>query len=177
MSDVVTSKVVIVDDSINKSLSFVISGDPPVQQRPRINFKRVFKKVHDPSSLKKKIWKKSLSNALVDNGVTAFPFFTDEDTDNMQSDGLTIDVVFYVRRRRLDYRSKMGTLFLKDDVQKYPGRKDVDNMLKFVMDASHDVLYDDDKCIVEIRAFKKFVPEQEKGRVGYTTVFITTKDE
>lgn len=174
MSDIVTSKVVIVDDGINKSLSFVISGDPPVQQRARVNFKRVLKKVYDSSSLKKKIWKKSLLNALVDNGVTGFPFFTEEDTDNMKSDGLIIDVVFYVRRRRLDYRSKMGVLYLKDDVQKFPGRKDVDNLLKFVMDASHEVLYDDDKCVAEIRASKKFVPEEEKGRCAYTSIFIRT---
>jgi Endodeoxyribonuclease RusA len=174
MSDIVTSKVAVVDDGMHKSLSFVISGDPPVQQRPRINFKRAFKKVHDPSSLKKKDWKKSLYNALVDYGVTGFPFFTEEDTDTMQSDGLVLEVVFYVRRRRLDYRTKKGVLYLKDDVQKYPGRKDVDNMLKFVMDASHDVLYDDDKCVVEIRASKKFVQEHEKGRGAYTTIHITT---
>ena len=125
--------------------------------------------------MKKKFWKESLSNALVDYCVTGFPFFTEEDTDTMQSDGLVIDVVFfYVRRRRLDYRSKNRILYLKEDVQKYPGRKDVDNMLKFVMDAAHDVLYDDDKCVVEIRASKKFVPEHDKGRGGYTTVFITT---
>ena len=173
MSDISTTKVVVVEDGNKLSLSFVIAGDPPVQQRPRFSFKRVFKKVHDPSSLKKKIWKESLVNALVDYGVTGFPLFKDKHTDIMQSDGLTIEAVFYVSRRRVDYRSKMGTLYLKDDVQKYPGRKDVDNLLKFVMDASHDVLYDDDKCIVQIRASKRFVPEAERGRGAYTTIFIT----
>ena len=46
----------------------------------------------------------------------------------MFSDGLRIDCVFHISRRRKDYRSKMGKLFLKDDIQKYPATKDTDNM-------------------------------------------------
>ena len=177
MLDLTTTEVVIVEDETNLSLSFVIAGDPPVQQRPRMNCKKAVKSVpiyYDPSSLKKKAWKKSVVKALVDYGVKSFPLFKEKHTDIMQSDGLSIDVLFYVRRRRSDYRSKKGILYLKDVVQKYPGKKDTDNMLKFVMDALHEVLYDDDKCIVKICASKKFVDEDKKEVGGYTALRITS---
>ena len=69
MSDLTASEVVIIKDETNLSLSFVIAGDPPVQQRPRMNCKKAVKKVpiyYDPSSLKKKGWKKvSLKRLLI----------------------------------------------------------------------------------------------------------------
>jgi Holliday junction resolvase RusA-like endonuclease len=176
MSELRVSKVAVAEDDCNLSLSFVVAGDPPVQQRPRMNCKwnKKVPTYYDPSSLKKKTWKKDLEKALVNYGNISFPFFKEKHTDNMKSDGLHLDVVFFIGRRRSDYRSKMGTLYLKDDVQKYPGTKDTDNMLKLVMDACHDVLYDDDKCVVSFSASKKFVPEEERERGGYTTIrFIT----
>lgn len=176
MSDLRVSKVAVAEDGRNLSLSFVVAGDPPVQQRPRMNCKKA-KKVpiyYDPSSLTKKTWKKDVAKALATHGVTSFPFFKEKDTDIMQSEGLQIDVVFYVGRRRCDYRTKKGILYLKDVFQKYPGKKDTDNMLKFVMDAAHDVLYDDDKCVVKISASKKFVAEEDRERGAYTTIRIST---
>ena len=142
MSNLLTKSVAVVDDGRIVSLSFVVAGAPPVQQRPRMNceHKKCVPTYYDPSKKKKKLWKEDLLKSLMNHGITTFPFFKSTTTDNMVSDGLRIDCVFHISRRRKDYRSKMGKLLLKDDIQKYPATKDTDNMMKFVMDAYHDVL-------------------------------------
>jgi Holliday junction resolvase RusA-like endonuclease len=176
MSKLATTGIAVVEDGSNLSLSFVVAGAPQVQQRPKMSPKKG-KRVptyYDPSSLKKKDWKKDLKKALVNYGVSSFPFFKEKNTHNMQSNGLHLEVVFYIRRRQLDYRSKMGTKILKDEYQKYPGTKDIDNMLKFVMDAYHDVLFDNDNCVVQVSASKKFVKEEEREKGAYTTIRIST---
>ena len=114
-----------------------------------------------------------LHSALADCGVSVFPFFSKENTDIMKFPGLEIDVVFYIKRRRADYRMYRGELVLLDDHQKYPGTKDVDNMAKFIMDAFHNVLYHNDNCVVKISATKKFVKEEEKKGGPKTTITIS----
>ena len=106
--------------------------------------------------------------------LVVFLFFKEKNTHNMQSDGLHLEIVFYIRRRQLDYRSKMGTKILKDEYQKYPGTKDFDNMLKFVMDAYLDVLLDNENCVVQVSALIKFVKEEEREKEAYTTIRIST---
>jgi Holliday junction resolvase RusA-like endonuclease len=178
MSNLLTTRVVVDDDGRNASISFVVAGSPPVQQRPRMNceHKKWVPTYYDPSKIKKKLWKEDLVKALTNNGISSFPFFKSNKTDNMVSDGLRIECVFHISRRRKDYRSKMSKLFLKDknEIQKYPATKDTDNMMKFVMDAYHDVLYDDDKCVVTISATKKFLDESERESGPYTTIRINT---
>ena len=49
----------------------------------------------------------------------------------------------------------------------YPSTKDVDNMIKFVMDALHGIVYANDNIVVGINATKKFV-------AGYTDEPYTT---
>ena len=176
MPELATTDIAVLKDGSNLSLSFVVAGASQVQQRPKMSPKkgRRVPIYYDPSSLKKKDWKNDLKKALVNYGVSSFPFFKEKNTNNMQSDGLYIEVVFYIRRRQLDYRSKMRTKILKDECQKYPGTKDIDNMLKFVMDAYHDVLFDNDNCIVQVSASKKFVKEEEREKGAYTTIRIST---
>ena len=169
--------LVVADESDKPSISFVVAGDPPVQQRPKMKFKGRLNKnpiYYDPSSIEKINWKRQLKKALFDYGVKEFPLYQDKNTNQMKSSGLQIDIMFYLCRRREDYRSRKGVLVLKDNHQKYPGKKDTDNMLKFVMVAAHDVLYDDDKCVVKISASKEFVTEEEKEAGAYTTIRITT---
>lgn len=177
MSNLLTRSVNVVDDGRIVSISFVVAGAPPVQQRPRMNceHKKWVPTYYDPSKKMKKLWKGDLLTALTNYGISSFPFFKMSKTDNMVSDGLRIECVFHISRRRKDYRSKMGKLFLKDDdIQKFPATKDTDNMMKFVMDAYHDVLYDDDKCVVTLSATKKFLDESERESGPYSTIRITT---
>jgi Holliday junction resolvase RusA-like endonuclease len=72
-----------------------------------------------------------------------------------------MEVDFVLPRRRADFRYRGGVLVLAREHQMYPGTKDVDNMLKFCMDAMHDVLFDDDKCVVRVTAEKSFLDEGE----------------
>ena len=99
-------------------------------------------------------------------------FFLDA-TDELTSKGLHLELTFHVKRRAADYRTKRGKKVLKDDHQKYPRKKDTDNMLKFVMDAMHGVLYKDDKCVVCVSAMKKFLEEEEKDEGEYTLIRIS----
>ena len=174
MSAFTVVDVVFIEGGNNPSLSFVVT-EAPVQKRGKMNWKNQKKGpiYYDPSSQDKKAWKKALEKALVAYGVTSFPVFKAENTDQMQSEGLHIEAVFHMKRIADDYRVVRGTKVLKDQHQKYPGQKDTDNMLKFVMDAAHKVLYDDDKCVVEISAKKKFVEEDEKNFGPHTAIRIT----
>jgi Holliday junction resolvase RusA-like endonuclease len=175
MSNLTASNLAIAEDGRNLSLSFDVAGDPPVQQRARNTWRtRKIPVFYDPSSGAKARFNRDLRQALADCGVKVFPFFAEEKTDQMQSEGLHFDAVFYMKRCRKDYKMVKGVEVLKDAHQKYPGKKDTDNMMKFIMDAAHNVLYKDDKCVVKITAVKKFVSEEEKNRGPYTTIYIST---
>ena len=175
MPGVTIVDVIVAQSDIQKSLSFTAMGDPQVQQRPRITWRgRRMPHVYDPCAASKVEWRGHLQRALVDCGVSVFPFFTAENTDSMQSCGLKINVVFHIMRRRADYRMYQGELVLLPNHQKYPGTKDVDNMVKYIMDVFHNVLYQNDNCVVMICAYKKFVTEEEKKAGAYTTISIST---
>jgi Holliday junction resolvase RusA-like endonuclease len=166
--------LVIAQSDEKLSLSFTVMGNPPVQARTKVNWKRrKMPTVYDPTKVGKELFQGNLHRALADCGVLVFPFFSKENTDIMKFPGLQIDVVFHIKRRRADYRSCRGELVLLEDHQKYPGTKDVDNMVKFIMDAFHNVLYHNDNCVAKISATKKFVIEEEKKGGPKTTVTIS----
>jgi Holliday junction resolvase RusA-like endonuclease len=174
MSRVRIENVEVVLDSSMRSISFTAVGDPPVQQRPKITYKaRKHPVYYDPSAGDKTRWQLELKRALVDCGVSEFPFFSADDTNIMASTGLEINVIFHVSRRRADYEMSQGTLVLREDHQKYPGKKDIDNMLKFLMDSFDKVLYHNDRCVVVTNARKKFVDEANKEKGAYTTIKIS----
>lgn len=155
-------------------LSMKVIAAPPVQQRPKIVWKkRFFPTYYDPSARDKLSFRYGLHNELVSCGHVAFPFFLNA-TNEMASKGLLLEVSFHVKRRGLDYRTKRGNKVLKEDHQHYPRRKDTDNMLKFVMDAMHGVVYTDDKCVVSVSATKLFLTEEEKHDGEYTKIRIST---
>ena len=152
MKELTTSNLAIAEDGINRSLSFDVAGDPPSQQRHRSTWKtRKVPTFYDPSAGPKARFSLELRKALVDCGVDVFPFFGAETTDQMKSSGLHFDAVFYMKRTKKDYKMVKGVEVLKDNYQKYPGKKDTDNMMKFIMDAAHNVIYNDDKCVVKFQ--------------------------
>jgi Endodeoxyribonuclease RusA len=66
---------------------------------------------------------------------------------------------------------------LKPDHQLYAAKTDIDNMLKFIMDAMHKVLYDDDTAIVDAHVVKEFVSDLSYNNVNpYTTISIFAKN-
>jgi len=64
---------------------------------------------------------------------------------------------FYCKRPKIHYKSGKKSNELKDTAPKYnTNNKDLDNMVKFVLDALNDKLYTDDCLIVEINCIKSY---------------------
>lgn len=64
---------------------------------------------------------------------------------------------FYCKRPKTHYRSGKKSDTLKDNAPKYnTNNKDLDNMVKFVLDAFNDKLYTDDSLIFEITCSKLY---------------------
>lgn len=72
---------------------------------------------------------------------------------------------FYCKRPKTHYRSGKKQSELKPDAPKYnTNNKDLDNMVKFVLDAFNDKLYTDDCLIVDIQC-KKMYSENLSGYI------------
>ena len=64
---------------------------------------------------------------------------------------------FYCKRPKTHYKSGKNSNILKDTSPKYnTNNKDLDNMVKFVLDALNDKLYTDDSLIFEITCSKLY---------------------
>ena len=64
---------------------------------------------------------------------------------------------FYCKRPKTHYKSGKSSNILKDTAPKYNvNNKDLDNMVKFVLDALNDKLYLDDSLIFEINCSKLY---------------------
>jgi Holliday junction resolvase RusA-like endonuclease len=64
---------------------------------------------------------------------------------------------FYCKRPKTHYKSGKNAHILKDTSPKYNiNNKDLDNMVKFVLDALNDKLYTDDSLIFEISCSKLY---------------------
>jgi len=67
---------------------------------------------------------------------------------------------FYSKRPKNHYKSGKLSSVLKDTAPKYNvSNKDLDNMVKFVLDALNDKLYVDDSQIIEINCSKSYSSE------------------
>jgi Holliday junction resolvase RusA-like endonuclease len=70
---------------------------------------------------------------------------------------ITCVLDFYCKRPKNHYRSGKYSDLLKDNAPKYnTNNKDLDNMVKFVLDALNDKLYVDDSQIIEIKCRKMY---------------------
>ena len=64
---------------------------------------------------------------------------------------------FYCKRPKTHYKTGKNAHILKDTAPKYNiNNKDLDNMVKFVLDALNDKLYTDDSLIFEITCSKMY---------------------
>lgn len=64
---------------------------------------------------------------------------------------------FYCKRPKNHYKTGKNANVLKDSSPKYNvNNKDLDNMVKFVLDALNDKLYTDDSLIIEINCRKLY---------------------
>lgn len=152
-------------------LSFSVRGKPSVQLRPRICFKKRVKSFcFDPSSKNKQLWRANLKEQIDLHGISTPAFGSDPLIDM----GITVKINFYMRRPNTDYCQRMKARVLKSTVHKYPKTKDLDNMVKFLLDAMQPLLYHNDSAICTIICSKQFVEETAfDGEEPYTTIDLT----
>jgi Holliday junction resolvase RusA-like endonuclease len=105
-----------------------VKGSPIAQARPRATVINGRARVYDPTQRAKRAYRRAIGQAMTELGITDFPFF---------------------ERTRLQLKVTYG---LSNNA------KDVDNLLKFVMDALESVLYDNDACIMSANETKMIVP-------------------
>ena len=125
-----------------RTISFTALAESPVQEAHRMSQRGFNPHIYDPSHQLKVQWRTAVTDALVDCRLLAppNPFFT------LQDGGLKCQLDFFFVRRRNEV---------------IPGRKDVDNMVKFILDAFEGPVYENDTAIVELTATKQFSPTND----------------
>jgi Holliday junction resolvase RusA-like endonuclease len=111
----------------NPTVVVTVKGPPIAQARPRVRVFNGRARVYDPDQREKRAYRRAIRQAMAQLGITDFPFF---------------------ERRVLKLNVTFG---LSNNA------KDVDNLLKFVMDALESVVYDNDAWIVDVHAKKTTV--------------------
>jgi Holliday junction resolvase RusA-like endonuclease len=125
----------------NYTLHLTVSGPPSVQERARIRYQPFAGKprVYDPSRKGKIAFRDAVKASIQDLDFVDVPVFKAGQT-------LRLNVVFGLTRQG----------------------KDVDNLLKFVMDALQGVLYRNDAIVWKSNIEKRTVPKGQE----YTHIFI-----
>ena len=156
-----------------RSISFVVTGDPFSQARARIAQSRappayrMRPHMYDPSSRQKIAYANIVRTTMQQYGLNTPYFAADEP--------ITIRVQFVLPRRRQDLQSYGGNTVLSPDAQGFPRNKDIDNMLKFVMDALQGVLYENDVTITKAIVSKLFSVDADA--VGWTDVRFSSSSQ
>ena len=156
------------------SISFTSSARQPVQQRPKFFHRRVTgggqPVMYDPSGCAKTDWRIEATNFFVGHGVagTVFP------TDSVEASlGICLTLNFYVTRCQADYHVVGGVRVLRADAQRFPHGRDLDNLIKFLMDAMQPIIFENDNCITALHSKKLFVPENRREDGPYTEIQLS----
>ena len=137
-------EAVIVGNGNDLMVEITIPGIPVAQPRPRGRLVSGRIVVFNPATREMTTFRRSIRQCLVELAVAVFPMF---------------DIAVSLEVKAIFFVSNM--------------RKDVDNMLKFVLDALQGVLYPDDRIIVTIEAKKVRCSVREQR----TVVFVTATEE
>jgi Holliday junction resolvase RusA-like endonuclease len=109
-------------------LDLEVQGEPRVQERARVLLKNSVPRIYDPSARLKADFSRAVEQALISIGLSDFPLFMVQP--------LKVSVVFNV--------ANMG--------------KDIDNLLKFVMDTLQKLVYNNDRSVHFIECVKHHSP-------------------
>ena len=157
------------------TLSFRFVGNPPAQQRARLAWFRGRNSsrsswFYDPDARSKAQFRDAVRGAMAELDIALLPFVG-------VRTGLQIQCQFFLPRPRNDYERHGLVYELRDHCTLYPPSKDVDNMLKYFMDALAHVFYIDDNCIVDARVSKAYPPDNRYGTAGWADVRVTNRLE
>jgi Holliday junction resolvase RusA-like endonuclease len=156
------------NDSTIRLAHFTVFQTPRPLRRPIMkNLKRFGRfgvRVINPS----KSIQDSFSTAVKDlMGGSTMPLFEDE-----PSTGLAVSIYFRIRRPNNHYvggRRLVGNI-RTDMARIRPTGGDLDNLLKFILDALNGILYTDDKQVIAIKTMKLWADDPTS--LGSTTVKI-----
>jgi Holliday junction resolvase RusA-like endonuclease len=165
-----------VRNASGRAVSFIVTGDPPTQERSRMAFMRAFRpRMYDPSSRKKRLYAAMVRTAMATHGLTvpatyglAAPYFSADEP-------ISFRLLLVLPRRKQDLMVRDGVTVVRPTAQAFPRKKDVDNMLKFVMDALQGVLYWNDVTITSVSVTKTFPEIADAG--GWTFVQLSTSNQ
>ena len=121
-------------DSTNQCLFMTIAGPPVSQPRPRVRRMASRVVIFNPCSRNKAAYQKALRQSFREIGVTQFPIFSDDE--------LKVVATFHVTNTR----------------------KDIDNLLKFILDVMQGIVYGDDRFVFSAEIHKKPAVSVAPGR-------------
>ena len=132
----------------------VINGIPKSQVRHKFARKGKFISTYDPSSADKRIFKDKVLKLAPKKPLRG---------------DISVSLMFYMPRPMTHFKTKKGrqTPELKDwavEMKYSTCKKDIDNLAKFVLDSLNEVIWYDDKYIVELQCRKLYVEENELSR-------------
>ena len=128
-------------------IQFTVLGEPQPLVRHRSTR---FGHVYNPSAADQKLFLQKSLSFLPHQPLT---------------DPLRLEVSFFFSRPKAHYRSGKHAHILREDSPIWcTNRKDLDNLVKFVMDALNGHAYVDDRQIVLIQAAKLFIGRDEFAR-------------
>ena len=155
----------------DRHIAFTIQGNPVAQQRPRL--RRIMGRVGNLPVIRRVIMydPHSAAKRNLASAVRAEMLALNIAPHDGSQVPISLIVDFVLPRPRGDYVvSPDGVARLNATHNLYPRVKDVDNMLKFLMDALANVAYNNDGAIASINARKRF--DGDLLCQGYTKVHL-----
>ncbi len=128
-------------------MEYIIDGDPKAQKRHR--YRRTSGRIisYDPSKRDKQALAKQLASSMTS---TSKPL-------EMLKGPIRIMLRFYFRRPKSHYRQgKYSHLLKKTAPSSHTSTPDIDNLVKFVMDAGNKIVWKDDSQIEGVFASKTY---------------------
>ena len=127
----------------------VINGTPKSQVRHKFARKGKFVSTYDPSSKDKRVFKEKVLKLAPKKPLRG---------------DISVSLMFYMPRPMTHYKTRNGkqSSKLKDWAMKLKYstcKNDIDNLAKFVLDSLNEVIWHDDKFVVELQCRKLFVEE------------------
>jgi Holliday junction resolvase RusA-like endonuclease len=145
-----------------RSISFVVKGNPTIQRRAVMTWKGRSRPVlFDPSSRTKLLFRDAVRKEMAVIGLPTEAYFN-------ESTAIKMNVKFVIPRPKKDFvRNKLTA-----GAMSFPRGKDIDNLLKFVMDALEQTLYMNDTNIVHVECEKCYCSDTIVDKVGWTELLF-----
>ena len=148
-------------DGESNSISFTVAYAPRALRRSKFVLSRMY--AVNPDSKHLVVFKQLLKNSFKEG--TSFPYYSSKDTP------IYLAITFRCRRPNSHFVNANRTNRIKPRfATAVPTKMDVDNMVKFVMDAAYTVIYHDDRHVAFLLANKVY--HKDATSIGTITVAV-----